>query len=208
MEIHLDDPLARPQVEIGGKVLTGQTRLDFALQQPMPKLVVAIPPELERALDRPINPQLRLLLIRWMEQPEQAWLKSANRENLTFALRNQARAFNETRLPRRLPQSKLNSIADSIAVAKQNGKLGLMKRKHEKEDVLRYRDPEAYRREQQKASRRAAQARRQKALPKWRRIMQDVRAGEKTRAAIAKAHGISERHLYRIIRNMSPGKGQ
>ena len=201
MEIHL---LARPQEEIGDKVLTRQTRLDFAPPQPMQKPEVAISPELEHALDGSINPPLKLLLIHWMEEPEQAWLKSANWESLTIALRNQARSFNETRLPRRLPQSKLNSIADSIAKAKQNGKLGLMKRKHEKEDVLKYRDPEAYRREQRKASHRAAQARRQKALPKWRRVMQDVRERKKTRAAIAEAHGISERHLYRIIRNMSP----
>ena len=153
---------------------------------------------MERALDAPINPSLRGLLLDWLEHPAQAQLKELNRESLLFALRKKARSFNETRLPIRLPKGRADHIANTIVDAIQKGKIGLMRRAYFKEDILRNRDPEKYRLEQSRAGASSGRVRRKKNRDRDQWVIDAAKSGL-PKTEIAKQDGRSRRMIYKIL---------
>lgn len=152
--------------------------------------------QIDKWLDRSLNPSLRGLLLDWVLSPEQ---KYTHKDDLFFEIYKKARSLNETRLPNRLPESKVKHIAESVTRSVKDGTAALKRNTHYKEDILKYRDPIAYKAEQQKAGYRSGAVRRGNAMEKWRAVMRDVRRGELSVTAIAKKHGIHRSTVYRII---------
>ena len=101
-------------------------------QTPQLKVVTAVEYKLHRALDRPINPSLRGLLLAWVIEVEQRYIKKVSPEKRLFLVWKKAQSLNETRMPKRLPDDKVRSIAETVTQAANAGTAGLKYRAYDK----------------------------------------------------------------------------
>ena len=165
---------------------------------PVLDVVTAESIRLDYWLDKSLNPSLRGLLFDWILDPAQKHLKSDYAE-LTIECMKKAKSYNETRLTNRMPWERVNEIAQSVARSVKDGTAALKRHTHHKEDILKHRDPKAYRAEQAKAGYVSGLVRRGNAQKRWRAVWSDVRRGELSIPQIAEKHGIHRRTVYKII---------
>lgn len=142
-------------------------------ETPNLEVVTAESIRLDYWLDKSLNPSLRGLLFDWVLEPEQKHLK-ADYAELTIECMKKAKSYNETRLTNRMPWDLVNEIAQSVARSVKDGTAALKRNTHYKEDILKSRDPKAYKAEQAKAGHVSGIVRRGKAQERWRAVWSDV----------------------------------
>ena len=141
------------------------------------EVVTAESIRLDYWLDKSLNPSLRGLLLDWILAPEQAHLKKCDPIRRLSTAWKKARSINETRLPFKLSEKRVKAIALTVVDAVERGKAALMLTAHYKEDILKHRNPEAYRAEQAKAGHVSGLVRRGNAQERWRAVWRDVQRG-------------------------------
>ena len=186
------DPLMVPAGDLLSKTETPEP------ETPNLEVVTADTIRLDYWMDKSLNPSLRGLLLDWVLAPEQAHLKKQDPIKQLSTVWKKARSLNETRVPLRLSEKRVKAIALTVVDAMERGKAALMRNTHYKEDILKHRDPEAYRAEQAKAGHVSGLARRGNAQKRWRAVWRDVQRGELTQKDIAVKHGITDRHVRNI----------